>query len=194
MAPFKTLCVFCGSRLGDDPDHAEAGRALAREIARRKIHLIYGGGDIGLMSVVARAVLEEGGTVTSVIPGFLQEYEVGDPGCQEIIVTEGMHERKRIMFERADGFVILPGGLGTLDELVEITTWKQLQQHEKPIVVVDVNGYWKVFKDAIDAIVDGGYGHHDVANLFTMVPNVDAVFEALKNAPAPHEEILTSHL
>lgn len=194
MTKITSLCVFCGSRKGNDPAHAEAGRALGRAMAERGVRLVYGGGDIGLMSIVARAALEADGQVTGVIPQFLQAYEVGDPGVDDLVVTDSMHSRKRVMFERADGFVILPGGLGTLDEMIEITTWKQLQQHAKPIVVVDINDYWAPFRALIDAVVEGGYGHHAITELFTVVDGIDAVWDALADAPEPKLEVLTSHL
>ena len=194
MTEIKSLCVFCGSRAGLDPDHEIAGRRLGHALAERGIHLVYGGGDIGLMSIIARAVLEKGGQVTGIIPQFIQAFEVGDPGVSELIVVESMHERKRMMFERSDGFVSLPGGLGTMDETIEIITWKQLQQHKKPIVLVDINNYWREFREMIQAIVDGGYGHHGIANLFSVVEDVDDVFDALASAPEPDIEVLTSHL
>ena len=194
MTEIRSLCVFCGSRAGTDPAHAEAGRQLGRAIAERGIRLVYGGGDIGLMSITARAALEGGGRVTGIIPEFLQAFEVGDPGCQEVVVTESMHDRKRAMFDMADGFVVLPGGLGTLDEMIEITTWKQLQQHAKPIVVVDINDYWAPFRAMIERVVEGGFGHHAITELFTIVDSVDKVFHALAAAPEPKLEVLTSHL
>ncbi len=194
MTEIKTLCVFCGSRAGLDPDHEFAARKLGHAIADRGIKLVYGGGDIGLMSIVARAALEKGGHVTGVIPEFIQDFEVGNPGLSELIVVESMHERKRKMFELADGFVSLPGGLGTLDETMEIITWKQLQQHRKPVVLVNINDYWRTLLELIQSVVDSGYGHHGIANLFSVVDGVDDVFSALASAPEPDIEVLTSHL
>ena len=120
--------------------------------------------------------------------------EVGDPGVTELIVVESMHERKRRMFEMADAFIVLPGGLGTLDETIEITTWKQLRQHDKPIVVLDVNGYWQPFQALVEAVIAGGFAHEKVAELYTVVPDVPAVFDALAAAPEPDDIVLTSHL
>ncbi len=194
MTEIKTLCVFCGSRAGVDPAHESAARHLGHAIADRGIRLVYGGGDIGLMSIVARAVLENGGQVTGIIPEFIQEFEVGSPGEIELIVVESMHERKRTMFERSDGFIALPGGLGTLDETIEILTWKQLQQHRKPVVLVDINNYWRPLLNLIQAVADGGYGHHGIADLYGVVDDVDKVFDALESAPEPDIEVLTSHL
>lgn len=194
MTTISSLCVFCGSRKGTDAAFVDAAQTLGQIMASMGVRLVYGGGDIGLMSVVARAVLSHGGHVTGVIPEFLQAYEVGDPGCDTVIVTASMHDRKRIMFERADGFVVLPGGLGTLDEMIEVITWKQLQQHAKPIVLVDVNGYWSAWRALIERVVEAGFGHHKVTELFTVVDRVEEVFPALAAAPAPDVEVLTSHL
>ena len=194
MKNIKALCVFCGSRAGTDPAHAEAAESLGRMMGERGIRLVYGGGGIGLMAVVANAAVAAGSDVVGVIPEFLRAYEVGVvDGAREVVVPS-MHERKARMFEKGDGFVILPGGLGTLDEFIEITTWKQLQQHRKPIVLINVNGYWDPFLAAIDRVVDGGYGHHKVRELYTVVDNVAGVFDALADAPEPDEIVLTSHL
>lgn len=194
MKHIGALCVFCGSRKGNDPAYAEAAESLGRGIAERDIRLVYGGGDIGLMSVTTRAALKAGGQATGVIPDFLMAYEVGDPGVQELLVVGSMHERKAAMFERADGFVILPGGLGTLDEMFEIITWKQLQQHAKPIVVLDINGYWKPLKDMVARMIEGGFAHPKIEELFTIVESVDKVWQALAAAPEPDIVVLTSHL
>ena len=194
MTEISTLCVFCGSRAGLDPAHETAARRLGHAIADRGIGLVYGGGDIGLMSIVARATLENGGHVTGIMPKFIQDFEVGNPGLSELIVVESMHERKALMFEKSDGFVSLPGGLGTLDETIEMITWKQLQQHRKPIVLVDINQYWRTLLELVQSVVDSGYGHHGIADLFSVVDDVDKVFEALADAPEPDIEVLTSHL
>ncbi len=194
MSELKSLCVFCGSRVGGEPAYQEVAKKLGQEISGRNLNLIYGAGDIGLMSIVARASLECGGNVTGIIPKFIQAFEVGSPGEIELIVVESMHERKQMMFERSDGFIALPGGLGTLDETIEMITWKQLQQHKKPIVLVNVNNYWNPFIDLIQAVVDCGFGHGGINQLFTVVDDVYKVFEALENAPEPGIEVLTSHL
>ena len=194
MNKLKSLCVFCGSRAGIDSAYEVAARDLGHAIADRGIDLIYGAGDIGLMSVVARAALENGGKVTGIIPKFIQAFEVGSPGEIELIVVESMHERKRAMFELSDGFIALPGGLGTLDETIEMITWKQLQQHKKPVVLVNTNQYWKPFLKLVQAVVDGGFGHEGINELFSVVEDVESVFQALKDAPDPGVEVLKSHL
>ncbi len=156
--------------------------------------MVYGGGDIGLMSIGARAALENGGHVIGVIPEFIQEFEVGNPGLSELIVVESMHERKSKMFDLSDGFISLPGGLGTLDETIEVLTWKQLQQHRKPIVLVDINDYWRTLRELFQSVIDSGYSHHGIADLYSVVDDVDDVFDALASAPEPDIEVLTSHL
>ncbi len=194
MTDISSVCVFCGSRAGNDLAHGQAARALGAEIAAHGARLIYGGGDIGLMSMVARATLEAGGRATGVIPQFIMEFEVGNPGLTELIVVDSMHQRKRTMFERSDAFVALPGGLGTLDETIEILTWKQLQQHSKPVVLLNIDNYWRPLLDLIGAIADAGFGHHGIADLFSVVDSVERVFPALESAPQVSDEVLTSHL
>lgn len=194
MTKLTTLCVFCGSRMGADPAHAQQSDALGRVMGERGVRLVFGGGGIGLMAVVANAVIKAGGHVIGIIPEFLRAYEVGGVEGAEEIVVAGMHERKAKMFEMSDAFVVLPGGLGTLDESLEITTWKQLQQHNKPIVFVNINGFWDPYLALIDRVVDGGFGHHKVKDLFQVVDNVDQVFDAIASAPDADEEVLTSHL
>ena len=191
---FRSLCVFAGSRIGCDPTHRDAAEALGILLAKRRIRLIYGGGAIGLMGVTARAVLDHGGEVTGIIPDFLMSLEVGDPGVTELVVVDSMHARKALMFERADGFVVLPGGLGTIDETVEIATWKQLQLHPKPIVVVNTSGYWDKLRSLFSEVVQSGYAHQGISRLLTFVESVEDVFPALAGAPPLDREVLTSHL
>jgi uncharacterized protein (TIGR00730 family) len=138
----RTLCVFCGSGCGTDPMFAEAARQFGKILAENKVGLVYGGGSLGLMGTLATSVLDHGGRVTGVIPEFLTGREHVMARAQEIIVTRDMHERKRIMFERADAFVALPGGIGTLEELVEQITWAQLGRHRKPIVIANIGKFW----------------------------------------------------
>jgi len=163
-------------------------------MADRRIKLIYGGGRIGLMGIVAEAVAAAGGQVTGVIPDFLMHLEVGNTQAGELIITESMHTRKAKMFELADAMIVMPGGLGTLDETFEIITWKQLRQHDKPIVLVNINDYWAPLVGLVERIIAGGFAHQKVAELFTVVDNVDDIFEALENAPEPDPLVLTSHL
>lgn len=143
MGLIRSVCVYCGSGLGRDPRHAQAAADFGADLARNGVELIYGGGGLGLMGTVARGVLENGGRVTGIIPQFLVDREKMLEDAQEHIVTEDMHERKKLMFERADAFVALPGGVGTLEELVEQLTWAQLGRHHKPIVIANLHGYWE---------------------------------------------------
>jgi hypothetical protein len=194
MSGIRSLCVLCGSRAGDLPVYREAAMTLGRQMAERRIRLVYGGGSIGLMGIIADAVLAAGGEVTGVIPDFLQRYEIGHAGLSELLVTDSMHDRKRRMFEVSDAFVILPGGLGTLDEAFEILTWKQIRLHSLPIVVLDVAGYWAPLRALVDAVIAGGFAHPLVRELFSVVSRPEDVFAALAAAPEPNEEVLTSHL
>jgi uncharacterized protein (TIGR00730 family) len=140
----KNVCVYCGSKAGADPAFAAAGEYLGTELARAGLGLVYGGGGgDGIMGTIARAALSAGGHVTAIIPTFLREREEMLEGTQELIVVDDMHVRKRMMFDRADAFVALPGGIGTLEELVEQMTWRQLDQHAKPVVLADINGFWQ---------------------------------------------------
>ena len=142
MAPVRTVCVYCGSGFGGDPAFREAAHALGTALAQAGMALVYGGGDVGLMGTVARSVLAGGGHVTGIIPDFLQAREHMLDAVQETVVVSDMHTRKRLMFERADAFVTLPGGIGTLEELVEQLTWAQLGRHRKPVVLVSVADFW----------------------------------------------------
>jgi uncharacterized protein (TIGR00730 family) len=139
----RSVCVYCGSGTGLDPAYAEGARTLGRDL--NGVRLIYGGGSLGLMGEVARATLAAGGQVTGIIPGFLSNKERMLREVDELVVTDNMHERKMLMFERSDAFVALPGGIGTLEELVEQLTWSQLGRHAKPIVVANINGFWSPF-------------------------------------------------
>jgi len=190
----KSLCIFCGSRNGNDPAFIEEAKTLARSMAQQGIELVYGGGSIGIMGIVAQEILDNGGRVTGVIPEFLQKHEVGHSHLTELIITDSMHNRKRTMFERSDGFIVLPGGLGTLDETFEIMTWKQLRLHDKPIVVLDTKNYWQPFQDLVDATIASGFAHENARNLYSIAKTSDQVFEHIKNSPPVDEKVFTSHL
>jgi uncharacterized protein (TIGR00730 family) len=139
----KTICVYCGSGPGTNPRFVEAAIAFGKVLAENGIRLVYGGGSIGLMGAVATSVLDHGGAVTGIIPDFLTSRENALKRVQEMIVTPDMHERKRLMFERSEAFVALPGGIGTLEELVEQLTWQQLGRHSKPILLANIDGFWE---------------------------------------------------
>lgn len=143
MQKIKNICVYCGSAEGDDPRYAVAAETFGRTLARADVGLVFGGGSCGLMGVVARSTLNAGGRVTGIIPGFLDEREIALQGMTELIVVDDMHTRKRLMFEKSDAFVALPGGVGTLEELTEQLTWIQLGRHTKPLVIADIAGFWR---------------------------------------------------
>ena len=143
MSKIKTVCVYCGSGPGTDPRFVEAAVALGKNLAENGVRLVYGGGSLGLMGAVASSVLDNGGSVTGIIPDFLTLRENALKRVQEMIVTPDMHERKRLMFERSDAFVALPGGIGTLEELVEQLTWQQLGRHSKPILIANIADFWE---------------------------------------------------
>lgn len=142
MSKIKSICVYCGSNDGGSAVYRESALALGKAMADAGIGLVYGGGSVGLMGAVADAVIGNGGTVTGIIPQFLADREVMHKGVTDLIVTADMHERKRLMFEHAESFVALPGGIGTLEELVEMLTWAQLGQHKKPVLIANFGGYW----------------------------------------------------
>ena len=175
----RAVAVFCGSRRGADPAYAAAAAALGRGLAEAGIKLVYGGGRIGLMGVVADAALAAGGQVLGVIPEFLQRREVVHAGLGELEVTDSMHERKRRMFDAADAFIVMPGGLGTFDEAIEITTWRQLGLHDKPILICDVAGWAGAYLAAIDAAVRDGFAAEDTRGLFEVVPDVPELLDRL---------------
>jgi uncharacterized protein (TIGR00730 family) len=143
MSKIRTVCVYCGSGPGTNPRFVEAAIALGKVFAENGIRLVYGGGSIGLMGAVATSVLDHGGAVTGIIPDFLTSRENALTRVQELIVTPDMHERKRLMFERSDAFVALPGGVGTLEELVEQLTWQQLGRHTKPVLLANIDDFWE---------------------------------------------------
>ncbi|MEM7620796.1 MAG: TIGR00730 family Rossman fold protein [Pseudomonadota bacterium] len=148
--PKRKVCVYCGSSVGANQNYQAGAEVFAKALAQANIGLVYGGGDVGLMGVMARHVLEYSGHVTGIIPEFLCRKEILKADVQELIITCDMHERKKLMFEKADGFVALPGGIGTLEELVEQLTWAQLGQHTKPVCLANFDGFWTPFLDLID--------------------------------------------
>ncbi len=148
-ADLKNICVYCGSGSGSDPAYAHTAKSLGKELAATGIGLVYGGGGLGLMGEVARSTRDHGGRVTGIIPTFLSELEHMIRDVDELIITDNMHERKQLMFEKSDAFVALPGGIGTLEELVEQLTWSQLGQHKKPVIIANIKDYWTPFLELI---------------------------------------------
>lgn len=150
MATLSNVCVYCGSGTGVEPAYADSAIILGKALADAHIRLVYGGGSVGIMGILARTVLDHGGQVTGIIPKFLEDREQVFSDVSELIVTQDMHERKMLMFERSQAFVALPGGIGTLEETVEQLTWGQLGQHEKPVVLANIAGFWQPLIDLID--------------------------------------------
>ena len=194
MRKIGSLCVYCGSSSRGNPEHHLAAKRLGRGMAARGIELVYGGGHVGVMGMVANSVLDGGGRVTGVIPRHLYDLEVGHESVTELLLVDSMHARKNLMFERADAFVVLPGGLGTLDETFEIVTWRQLGLHDKPIVIVDVDGYWAPLRLLFEAVIAGGYAPPASRQLFAMVDAVEDVFTTLAGMPEPMIEPGSSRL
>ena len=188
MATLQKICVYCGSGSGNDPEYASAARLLGQHMAERGIDLVYGGGSIGLMGITAKSVLDNGGKVTGIIPGFLRDREVMLDAVQELIITDDMHQRKRKMFECAQAFVALPGGIGTLEELVEMLTWAQLGRHKKPVLLANINGFWDPLMILLDHMREEEFirSEMDVSFLTTPDPNqiVPMLIEAANKLPA----------
>src|SRR6266576_593721 len=161
----RKICVFTGSRHGVAPAYADAAKELARDLVARGFGLVYGGGNVGLMSVIADTVLDLGGHVTGVIPDALVSQEVAHRGLSELRVVNSMHERKALMAELSDGFVALPGGIGTMEEFFEVLTWTQLGIHDKPVGLLDVGGFWDPIRDLLEQTVEAGFVRADVAEI-----------------------------
>jgi len=183
--PIRSVAVFCGSRFGHDPAYAEAAAAFGAGLAAAGIRLVYGGSGVGLMGVIADAALSAGGEVLGIIPEFLQRREVAHAGLGAMVVTANMHDRKRRMFDAADAFVTMPGGLGTFDETIEITTWRQLALHDKPILICDVAGWAQPYLATIRAACDQGFAGEECLRLFEVLPDVDAILMRLAALIAP---------
>jgi len=181
-AAMRRVCVFCGSTVGGREAYAAAALGLGAALARAGIGLVYGGGSVGLMGILADAVLAGGGEVIGVIPRALATREIAHHGLADLRVVESMHERKALMTELADGFVALPGGLGTLEELLEVVTWAQLGLHAKPIAVLNVAGYFDRLLALLDHAIAERFVHPDHRTLVLAAPDVDALLETLRRA------------
>ena len=188
MTKIKRLCVYCGSSGAVEPQFREAASALGTRLGAAGIELVYGGGRVGLMGLLADAALAAGGKVTGIIPARLLRAEVAHPGVGELVVVDSMHDRKRLMAERADAFAVLPGGIGTLDELFETLSWKQLDLHDKPILLVDIGGYWAPLRRLLDHIVVTGFAREQTCGLLHVVPSVPALMAALSEEPSGRQK------
>lgn len=179
-----SVCVFCGARSGKDPDFERAGNALGTGLARANMRLVYGAGDVGIMGAVARATQDAGGDTFGVIPSHLVAAEVGKTDLTRYVVTEDMHERKKVMYMNSDAIVLMPGGAGSMDEFFEVLTWAQLGRHEKPIIVVNLNGYWDPLVALLDHIVANGFADRSVKDLYCVVETVDEALSVVADKTA----------
>src|SRR5512144_2713713 len=180
MGQIRKVCVYCGSSAGTDPAFVAAATRLGELLADAGIGLVYGGGSAGLMGALAKAMQARGGEVVGVIPEFLAEKEHLFRGASEIVVTRGMHDRKQTMFERSDAFVALPGGIGTLEELVEQLTWAQLGRHKKPILFANINGFWDPFCELLDHMKKNGFIHSELTFEYGVVERVEDILPQLR--------------
>ena len=177
-----SVCVYCGARPGTDPAYMEAATELGLNLAGAGMRLVYGAGDVGLMGAVARAAQAAGGQTFGVIPTHLMAWEVGKRDLTTFVVTETMHERKKVMFMNADAVAVLPGGAGSLDELFEVLTWRQLGLHAKPIYLLDVKGYWQPLVALIDHVIAQGFADPGLRDFLHIVPVVPALMARLSDA------------
>ena len=184
MSLIKRICVYCGSNPGHDPRFVAAARQFGETLAGRKIRLVYGGGSTGLMGAIAHSVHEHGGEITGVIPEFLKVEERMFAAADEIIVTADMHERKRTMFERADAFVALPGGIGTLEETIEQLTWAQLGRHKKPVLIANIAGFWDPLIAMFEHLREGGMLPEGRSVGYLVATRVDDILPTLFAAAA----------
>jgi len=194
MEPISSLCVYCGSSAGRSPIYRAAAERLGRLLAENRIRLVFGGGRIGLMGILADSVIAAGGSAIGVIPRFLETREVGHQAVDKLYIVESMHERKKLMFDLSDAFAVLPGGFGTLDETFEVITWRQIKLHDKPIIMIDIDGYWRPFLDLAEQAIGQGFARPECRQLFTVVSDVDEVIPALRREHAPSVPDLTERM
>jgi len=182
VSKLTSICVYCGSSHGTDPLYEAAATRFGQILAEEGLRLVYGGGSVGLMGTVAKAALEAGGTVTGIIPHFLQKREVMLSSLEDLIVTKDMHERKQLMFQKADAFVALPGGIGTLEEAVEMMTWAQLGQHKKPVLLADVGGFWSPLLELLDHMRGQGFIRPETEVPYMVAKRVEDAVPMLRSA------------
>jgi hypothetical protein len=175
----KSVCVYCGASDGASPAFLKIATDIGRALGEHRIRLIYGGGGIGLMGAVADAALAAGGEVVGIIPEHLQQAELGHRGLTDLKIVDSMHTRKRMMFDLSEAFIVLPGGMGTLDEMFEIITWRQLGMHDKPIILVNHGDYWDPLLDLIDHVIGNGFARPAARQLFSVVSGVGRLFDLL---------------
>jgi uncharacterized protein (TIGR00730 family) len=178
----KSICVYCGSRPGTNPAYTTEAENLGAGLAQENWRLVYGAGDVGLMGSVARAAQKAGADTFGVIPQHLVAWEVGKTDLNRYVVTETMHERKKVMFMNCDAVVVMPGGAGSLDELFEVLTWRQLGLHEKPIMLMNTEGYWNPLMQLMEHVVTQGFADASLLDYITPVPDAAAALSALRRA------------
>ena len=183
-SPSLSVCVFCGSRNGKNPAYLAAARALGAAMGAENMRLVYGAGDVGLMGAVAVAAQNAAAKTFGVIPQHLLDWEVGKRDLDHFIVTETMHERKKLMFTNCDAVVLLPGGAGSLDEFFEVLTWAQLSLHAKPIVVANIDGYWTPLLALVDHIIDEGFADPSLKTLFHVANSIPETLTQLTRPSA----------
>ena len=187
MKKLTSICVYCGSGQGNDPAFEQAAFHLGKTMAEAGIRLVYGGGNTGLMGTVARAVIDHGGKVTGIIPEFLKDREVMLKEADDMIVVPDMHTRKRLMFEKADAFVALPGGIGTLEELVEQLTWAQLGRHKKPILLANIDQFWSPLLTLMDHMQATGFLHHASDMRYLVADDIGQILPLLEDFAAKNQ-------
>ncbi|MES0879316.1 TIGR00730 family Rossman fold protein [Roseibium sp. SCP14] len=178
----KSVCVYCGSSFGSDPSHEAAATRLGQLIAEAGLRLVYGGGSVGLMGTVANSALESGGDVTGIIPHFLEKREVMLDTLEDLVVTKDMHERKHLMFQKSDAFIALPGGIGTLEEAVEMMTWAQLGQHKKPVLLANIHGFWSPLLELFDHMRAQGYIRPETEVPYLVANQIEDILPMLSQA------------
>ncbi len=177
----KRIAIFCGSSAGNETAYKDAGKAIGIYLAKNNIELVFGGGKVGMMGIIADAVLENGGKVVGVIPSILKVKEVMHPDVQEMIVTKTMHKRKQVMYDMSDGFIALPGGFGTLDELFETVTWSQLVLHQKPVAILNVAGFFDPLLEMVNTMVEKGFIKKPNDEIIIIDTNIESLFEKMRN-------------
>ena len=185
MTEINSLCVYCGSRFGSNENFRLLAENFGKILATENIKLVYGGGNVGLMGTIATSTIENGGEVLGIIPSHLHEIEKSHEKISELIVVDNMHQRKRLMFDHSDAFIILPGSIGTLDETIEIITWRQLKLHDKPVILINTDNYWDPFLALLDNIVKNEFTAPETLALFHVVKGPEDVIPLLKSLPEP---------
>lgn len=185
MTQIKSLCVYCGSRPGNNKNFQSLAKEVGEILANNNIELIYGGGDVGLMGIIATSVMDNGGAVHGIIPSHLHENEVAHQHLTKLSIVNNMHQRKRLMFDHSDGFLVLPGSIGTLDEAIETITWKQLHLHDKPIVLLNSENYWDPLLALLKNIIRFEFTLEKTMDLFHVVATPEELLPLLNSLPDP---------